>query len=126
MHGNRVKINIFKCNKFNILSHIFCFSSFFNGSAFSLYCVAITSLSLPRERRPPDSTTCISSFFHSFFHFTKTCSKHILHRSEALCCVLGIQQQPAHTNHCPLGLTVYLLTSLSASGIPQGTKIGIS
>lgn len=72
MHGNRAKINIFKCNKFNILSHIFCFSSFFDGSAFSLYCAVITSLSLPREMRPPDSTNCISSFFHSSFHFTKT------------------------------------------------------
>lgn len=126
MHGNRVKINIFKCNKFNILSHIFCFSSFFNGSAFSLYCVAITSLSLPREMRPPDSTNFISSFFHSFFHFTKTYSKVHLAQERGTVLCAGDTTEPAHTNHCPLGLTVYLLTSLPASGIPQGTQIGIS
>lgn len=58
-----MKINIFKCNKFNILSYIFCFSSFFNGSAFSLYCVVITSVSLRKEMRPPASTTALLAPF---------------------------------------------------------------
>lgn len=83
MHGNRVKINIFKCNKFNILSYIFCSSSFFNGSAISLYCVVITSLSLDREMRPPDSTTAFLVPVILSFH--KTNPEHLVRRREALC-----------------------------------------
>lgn len=104
LHGNRVKINIFKCNKFNILSYIFCFSSFFNGSAFSLYCVVITSLSLGREMRPPDSTT---PFLVPFFHFTKTYSKHLLHSSEAN--VLSAWDTAATNTRKPLPAGVYSL-----------------
>lgn len=100
MHGNHGKINIFKCNKFNILSYTFCFSPFFNGSAFSLYRLVITSLSLCREMRPPDSTNCVFTSFHSFFHFTKSSPKHPLHRGKALCHVLGIRQRPR--THLPV------------------------
>ena len=97
MHGNRVKINIFKCNKFNILSYIFCFSSFFNGSAFSLYRGVITSLSLGREMRPPDATmACLTPLFH----FTKTYSKHLLLSSEATMLIAG--DTAATSTHKPL------------------------
>ena len=89
-----LKINIFKCNKFNILSYVFCFSSFFNGSAFSLYCVVITSLSLGREIRTPDSTPLLPL---SFFHFTKTYSEHLHHSSEATVLSAG---GTAATNTC--------------------------
>ena len=106
MHGNRVKINIFKCNKFNILSYIFYFSSFFNGSAFSLYCVVITSLSLGREIRIPGSTPLLPL---SFFHFTKTYSEHLHHSSEATVLSAGAA---AVTNICtPLPSGAYSLLS---------------
>lgn len=64
------------------------------------YRLVITSLSLCREMRPPDSTNCVFSSFHSFFHFTKSSPKHPLHRGKALCHVLGIRQRPR--THLPV------------------------
>ena len=117
-----MKINIFKCNKFNILSYVFCFSSFFNGSALSLYCVVITSLSLGREIRTPDSTPLLPLSFISQTHTLITYYTAV----RQLCWVLEQQQQPVHAYHCHLGLTVCFLKSLSASAIQEGTKIRIS
>lgn len=78
MHGNRVKINIFKCNKFNILSYIFCFSSFFDGSAGSLCCVVITSLSLGQEMSTRFNNHFQAPFIYSFIS-QKAFSKHLLY-----------------------------------------------
>lgn len=118
------RLTFLKCNKFNILSYIFCFSSFFNGSAFSLYCVVITSLSLCREMRPPVSTTAFLAFILSFIsqkHTPSTYYKAVRHWAE--CWGYSFDQ---HTHITALWGFQSTSQSSPASAIPEGTKIRIS